>query len=173
MVYQRWHGNFLSSPWFLHSIELPGLGCGSHISTLQRKQVIKHTAARSLVSFHIGRASAKLSVARDCKGGSKLKGYLKCSCLAINSTIGSEVIPRLLICFRTSPSLVPRHVLATGPERPIKSFIGLIAPHSVQQPSHPQTPLLWTTVSSGCEVPNLHWRERIDHPNLLLFEKVF
>ena len=74
MVCQRCHGNFLSTPRFLHSIELPGLGCRvAYLTTLQRKQVIKHTAARRLVSFHIGRACAKVIVARDCKGDSSLK----------------------------------------------------------------------------------------------------
>ena len=173
MVCQRCHGNFLSTPWFLHSIELPGLGCRvAYLNSPTETNYQAHSRTKTCqlpywTSFCQGKRSTRL------QGGFKLKGYPECSCLAINSTISSEVIPRLLICFRPSPSLVPWHVLAAGPERPIKRFIGLIAPDSVQQPSHPQTPLLWTTVSGGCELPNLQWRERFDHPSLLLFEKVF
>jgi hypothetical protein len=58
---------------FCTALNFPALAAGSHISTLQRKQFIKRTAARRLVSFHIGRASAKVSLARDCKGDSSLK----------------------------------------------------------------------------------------------------
>jgi hypothetical protein len=77
-VDMEWSANAAMETFFrLHgfctALNFPALAAGSHIPTLQRKQVIKHTAARRLVSFHIGRASAKISVARDCKGDSSLK----------------------------------------------------------------------------------------------------